>query len=370
MAVRGIGVIMRVDPLEVEERLRESRLPSLRRGRSVRQELLSQGLAGVRGGWVESTEESEGLAEGGVRSEVAGVQGQLMSAEEGGKCPFCGEPSQLGEPPPHCPMAGHQESCALVASEEESASGQVVDPLGRTVAFHVRALRPDEGDGFPEQDDLINSELGQYRLGPMIGRGTMGRVYRAEHLGLKRPCALKVMNPSLVAREPLTVEQFWGEARAVAGLIHPHIVAVHNLGTERNYHYIEMELVENREPFWREVKEEDGGYRREYVPGGVSLTEKVVQEGPLEAATATQMVRQVTLALNAAHRQGLVHRDVKPANILLSATGRRSWPTSAWCGGRRRRRGEGNWRVLRPSWRLSCFWESRRARGPTCMRLG
>ncbi len=241
-----------------------------------------------------------------------------MKPKQDHLCPYCGEPSELGEPPPLCPLVG-DHGCAL--ERDEPLDSGIADPLGQTVAFHVRAVRPSEGDGFPEQDDLAESDLGQYRLGPMIGRGTMGRVYRAEHHGLKRPCALKVMNPSLVEREPQTVEQFWGEARAVAGLIHPHIVAVHNLGTDRNYHFIEMELVEHRAPQWREVREEDGSYRAEYVPGGVSLTEKVVREGPLAPALATQMVRQVTLGLNVAHRFGLVHRDVKPANILLSAEG-------------------------------------------------
>jgi serine/threonine protein kinase len=124
-------------------------------------------------------------------------------------------------------------------------------------------------------------------------------VYRATHRGLHRLCALKVMNPGLVQREPTTVEHFWAEARAVAGLVHPHIVTVHNLGTERDYHFIEME----------------------YIPRGISLTEMVVREGPMSPHRATQMVRQVSQALEAAHRAGLVHRDVKPANVLITPEG-------------------------------------------------
>jgi serine/threonine-protein kinase len=128
----------------------------------------------------------------------------------------------------------------------------------------------------------------------------MGRVYEAEHASLARPCALKVMNPGLVAREPQVVYRFWAEARAIAGLVHPHIVTVHNLGHERGYHYIEME----------------------YVPGGVTLKERLVREGPLDPLQATTLVRQVALALGAAHASGLVHRDVKPANVLLSTDDR------------------------------------------------
>jgi serine/threonine-protein kinase len=128
----------------------------------------------------------------------------------------------------------------------------------------------------------------------------MGRVYRAEHTGLVRTCAIKVMNPGLVSRQPQILERFWAEARALAGLVHPHIVTVHNLGSDRGYHYIEME----------------------YVPGGVSLKETLVRQGALEPVRATSLVVQVVQALGEAHRSGLVHRDVKPANVLLTAEGR------------------------------------------------
>ena len=124
----------------------------------------------------------------------------------------------------------------------------------------------------------------------------MGRVYQAEHQFLCRPCAIKVLNPGLVARQPQVREQFWAEARVVANLVHPHVVTVHNLGTDRDYHFIEME----------------------YVPGGISLKETLVKDGPLDPIRASKLVHQVVQALGAAHRSGLVHRDVKPANVLLT----------------------------------------------------
>lgn len=149
-------------------------------------------------------------------------------------------------------------------------------------------------------DDVLSGEtLGQYRLESLVGKGSMGRVYRAHHLGLHRPCAIKVLHPGLVVREPQVRERFWAEARAVANLLHPHVVTIHNVGCERGYHFIEME----------------------YVRSGVSLRELVVRQGPLEAVRAAELVRQVVEALQAAHAAGLVHRDVKPANVLLDHLG-------------------------------------------------
>jgi serine/threonine protein kinase len=220
---------------------------------------------------------------------------RLPQSEESGSSPTMTaappHPRPDCEPPTEDRPTGVEGGIAL-----ESLDGSRDPSLEGTRPHLPDGPPPGEPDGFPEEDDLAGRNFAQYRMGAVLGRGTMGRVYRAEHIGLRRICAIKVVNPGLVAREPQTLDQFWAEARAIAGQIHPNIVTVHNLGTDRGYHFIEME----------------------YVPGGVSLKEQVVRGGAMTPETATRLVRQVALALDAAHRSGLIHRDVKPANVLLT----------------------------------------------------
>jgi serine/threonine-protein kinase len=148
-------------------------------------------------------------------------------------------------------------------------------------------------------ESVIGSRLADYQIESHLGRGSMAHVYRARHVGLDRLCALKIIDPRLVSRQPAFRERFWAEARAAANLKHPHVVTIYNLGVDRGYDYIEME----------------------YVPGAVSLREWLVRRGPFEPLRASKLVRQVVLALEAAHRSGIVHRDVKPANVLLTPQG-------------------------------------------------
>jgi tRNA A-37 threonylcarbamoyl transferase component Bud32 len=141
-------------------------------------------------------------------------------------------------------------------------------------------------------------QLGQYRLKQLIGRGGMGDVYLAEHVLMKRPCAIKVIRPEK-AGDPKVLARFEREVQATAKLSHWNSVDIFDYG-----------------------RAEDGTfyYVMEYLPG-MNLAELVRLHGPLPAARALHLVRQACDALQEAHELGLIHRDIKPANIFASVRG-------------------------------------------------
>ena len=148
------------------------------------------------------------------------------------------------------------------------------------------------------QGSLIGNITGGYQVDELIGRGAMGTVYLAHDPNLGRRVALKVLLGSL-ARTPSIVKQFEREALAAAPLNHPGIVRVYSAGTDKGTPYIAMEFVDG-EPL-------DAFLRR---------------MGRLSWQHATHIAGQVALALQCAHENGVVHRDVKPSNIMLDRNGR------------------------------------------------
>jgi hypothetical protein len=138
----------------------------------------------------------------------------------------------------------------------------------------------------------------RYVLLDLLGEGGMGRVYLATDRLLDRELALKVLREQYAEDEGF-VGRFEREAKAAASLNYPHIVSVYDLGTTgEGTYYIAME----------------------HVPGG-TLKDRILEEGPAEAAEAVRLATQIADALGVAHARGIVHRDVKPQNVLLTAEG-------------------------------------------------
>src|SRR5918999_1013967 len=147
--------------------------------------------------------------------------------------------------------------------------------------------------------DLVGERLAErYHLLTRLAGGGMGEVYRAHDELLDRAVAVKVLQPQL-ASDPEFVERFRAEARAAARLSHPNVVAVHDWGREGDDRYFMV---------------------MEYV-AGTDLRDVLVSRGCLEPAQAAEIVASICDALQRAHRAGLVHRDVKPENVLLARDG-------------------------------------------------
>ena len=143
--------------------------------------------------------------------------------------------------------------------------------------------------------ELIGRTLGQYKIIEQIGEGGMATVYKAYQAGLERYVALKVLSP-LRAREADFSTRFRREAKAIAALHHPNILPVYDFGHEGEYHFLAMR----------------------YIAGAKTLYD--LMKEPLPPSQMSELISQVAAALDTAHSQGVIHRDVKPSNILLDGT--------------------------------------------------
>ncbi|MFW6135875.1 MAG: serine/threonine-protein kinase, partial [Chloroflexota bacterium] len=146
--------------------------------------------------------------------------------------------------------------------------------------------------------NLVGQQLGKYRIKDKIGSGGMGTVFKAYDPTLDRYAAVKVLAPHLVWQEE-AIERFLREARAAARLRHPSIVTIYDVGQEKDCYYFAMEYLE-----------------------GQTLTEILQERGSLPWPEVLSILRPLAAALDYAHGEGLVHRDIKPGNVVVGSQGR------------------------------------------------
>src|SRR5579864_5852310 len=153
-----------------------------------------------------------------------------------------------------------------------------------------------------QQDDLIGTMLGNYRVLETLGQGGMARVYKAHQENLGRNVAIKVLPPWYAADRSF-VERFNLEARLVARLSHPNVVTVHDANEQNGHLYIVMQLV-------------NGGtlkHRLDKIQGERRI---------MEPTEVVSIFSQLADALSYAHEQSIIHRDIKPVNVLMDRSGR------------------------------------------------
>ncbi len=153
-----------------------------------------------------------------------------------------------------------------------------------------------------DQEGMIGM-LDRYQIRRIIGAGGTGIVLQGKDDELNRVVAIKVLSPLLAAHGPAR-RRFAREGQAVAAVVHENVVAIHHVEASGPIPFLVMQYID-----------------------GDSLQDYVTRNGPLDTPTALRITAQVSAALAAAHEQGLVHRDVKPANILVSTSGQRVWIT-------------------------------------------
>jgi tRNA A-37 threonylcarbamoyl transferase component Bud32 len=183
-------------------------------------------------------------------------------------------------------------------SMQNMMSGQGQGPAPAYPAGPAPAYGGTEGTPPPDQDPLVGAMVGGCKISAKIGAGGMGAIYLAYHEALRKDVVVKILPPESAAN-PRTVERFFREARAAAKLEHPNVVSVQDVGTtDKGLNYIIMQYVD-----------------------GQNLEEKIQAEGRHTPNDAAKIVLQVASGLKAAHATGVIHRDIKAENILITTGG-------------------------------------------------
>lgn len=195
-------------------------------------------------------------------------------------CQRCDEEFDVAAPEVNCPQCGDRLSAWF---DDPTLD---LDGTNEDVSF-AKEREPAE--------QLVGQPFANYRIEKFLGRGGMARVYLATHLSLQRPCAIKVLRPSMLEQGDRAIESFLSEARLSAAINHPHAVTLHTLGQSDGQHFLELEYVD-----------------------GQSLWHVVQERGKLDPLQATTWMFQISSALAVAHDLDMIHRDIKPANVMVT----------------------------------------------------
>jgi serine/threonine protein kinase len=202
-----------------------------------------------------------------------GCNERFVQLAEGGVCPNCGERCTYND-------TSSQETIITGVGEQPADASREI--------AHIKDA----------DDALIGQSLHVYQCISLLGSGGMGRVYLALHNDLQRRCALKILSPKHGPADDEYIERFTQEGRAAAALVHPNIVTVHAVGQVEGTHFLEMEFISGR-----------------------SLQELINDQGALPVTRSLALASGAADGLAAAHREGIVHRDIKPDNIMLNRRG-------------------------------------------------
>jgi eukaryotic-like serine/threonine-protein kinase len=213
-------------------------------------------------------------------------------------------------------LFSHLESCSTCQQTLEDLAGGATW-VEQASYWLAEDSQPDCGHA-SEDHDLASEDLsfldaarhpemlgriGRYDIEGILGRGGMGLVLRGFDVELQRPVAIKVLAPEWAA-STAAKQRFAREAQAAASVAHENVVPIYNVGADANPPYLVMR----------------------YIPG-VTLQQLVDKEGPLACSLVIRIASQLSAGLSAAHSRGLVHRDVKPANVLVGENTDRVWLT-------------------------------------------
>lgn len=200
------------------------------------------------------------------------------------------------------PGSGPHDSARAKAAVEaarvtEQLTGDVPDPSEIRPAVPLPAAT--QPPPLTRDRRIGETLVGRYRLEKLVGKGGMGRVYRATQIPLNRPVAVKILSPEFQKKDPQFVRRFYLEAASAARLTHPNTITVFDYGeAESGELFIAMEYLKGR-----------------------SLAKAIATDGPFNAERTLHVGMQICRALREAHAKGIIHRDLKPGNILLLEEG-------------------------------------------------